>query len=149
LIIKACLILYKKEKKNHGWDNGKKMLKDPAKFLADLKAFDKDNIEDWVLKDVGEVFLDPQYTYEVMSRKSAAAATLCKWSLAVVSYNKVYKYVKPLKDGAAEATQIAETKRAELQVVQDKVAAIMAKVAELKEQLAGAEAKKAAVEKRA
>lgn len=57
---------------------------------------------------------DPQYTTEVMTKKSAAAATLCTWSLAVVSYNKVYKFVKPLEDSAKEAEETANTKLGEL-----------------------------------
>jgi len=149
LIVKAILILVKKEKKNHSWDNGKKMMKDPNGFIASLKAFDKENIEDWVLKDLEPCLADPVYNFDVMTKKSAAAATLCKWSLAIVSYNKVYKYVKPLEDGAKEAKNTADTKMEELKVVQEKVAMIIAKVQELKDQLEAAEAKKAAVEARA
>jgi dynein heavy chain len=89
------------------------------------------------------------YKFDIINKKSSAAGTLCKWSIAVCSYNKVYKFVKPLEDEAKEAKNTADTKLAELELVRAKVADIMAKVQDLKDQLAAAEAKKANVEARA
>ena len=149
LVTKAVLLLNRKEKRNYTWDNAKKMMKDPNKFIGDLKGFDKENIEDWILKEMDKIIENDMYTFEVMGRKSMAAATLCKWSLAICSYNKVYKYVKPLEDSANEAKNTADSKLEELRVVKEKVAAIIGKVNELKDQLAAAEAKKKGVEDRA
>jgi len=149
LVTKAVLLLNKKEKKNYTWDNAKKMMKDPNKFINELKYFDKENIDDFVLKEMDVIIGNDQFKFEIMDRKSKAAASLCKWALAVCSYNKVYKYVKPLEDSAKEAKNTADTKLEELKVVQEKVAGIVAKVNELKDQLAGAEAKKRSVEEKA
>jgi len=148
-VIKACLLLNKKEKKNHNWDAGKKMLKDPNKFMQELKSFDKENIDEWILKEMDIIIAMDVYKFDIMNKKSSAAGSLCKWSLAVCSYNKVYKFVKPLEDSAKEAEFIATTKLAELEVVRAKVAEIIAKVNELKDQLEAAEAKKRMVEERA
>lgn len=133
LVVKAVLLLNKKEKKNHSWDAGKKMLKDPNKFMGELKTFDKENIDDWILKEMDTIIAMDIYKFDIMNKKSSAAGSLCKWSLAVCSYNKVYKFVKPLEDSAKEAEQIANTKLAELEVVRAKVAEIIAKVNELKD----------------
>ena len=149
LVTKAVLLLNRKEKKNFTWDNAKKMMKDPNKFINDLKTFDKENIEEWILKEMDIIIGNDQFKFDIMDRKSKAAASLCKWALAVCSFNKVYKYVKPLEDSAKEAKQTADTKLEELKVVQEKVAGIVAKVNELKDQLAGAEAKKRMVEEKA
>lgn len=149
LVTKAVLLLNKKEKRNYTWDNAKKMMKDPNKFINELKSFDKENIEDWILREMEKIIDNEIFKYEVMDRKSKAAATLCKWALAICSYNKVYKYVKPLEDSANEAKNTADSKLEELRVVKEKVAAIIAKVNELKDQLGAAEAKKKAVEDRA
>jgi len=149
MVTKAVLLLNRKEKKNFTWDNAKKMMKDPNKFINDLKTFDKENVEEWILKEMDVIISNDQYKFDIMDRKSKAAASLCKWTLAVCSYNKVYKYVKPLEDSAKEAKNTADTKLEELKVVQEKVAAIVAKVNELKDQLAGAEAKKRSVEQKA
>jgi len=32
--------------KNHTWDNAKKMMKDPKKFIDDIVAFDGDDIDE-------------------------------------------------------------------------------------------------------
>ena len=149
LVTKAVLLLNRKERKNFTWDNAKKMMKDPNKFINDLKTFDKENIEEWILKEMDVIIGNDQFKFDIMDRKSKAAASLCKWALAVCSFNKVYKYVKPLEDSAKEAENTANTKLEELKVVQEKVAGIVAKVNELKDQLAGAEAKKRMVEEKA
>jgi dynein heavy chain len=90
------------------------MMKDPNKFINDLKSFDKENIDDWILVEMDKIIADPIYKFEIIDRKSKAAGTLCKWSLAIVSYNKVYKYVKPLDDSAKEAKALSEQKLLEL-----------------------------------
>jgi dynein heavy chain len=128
LVVKAVLVLNKGEKKNFGWDNGKKMMKDPAKFIAELKGFDKENISDFALKEMDIVLANDMYKFDIMNKKSSAGGSLCKWSIAVISYNKVYKFVKPLEDEAKEAKNTADTKLAELEVVRAKVADIMSKV---------------------
>jgi dynein heavy chain len=117
LVVKAILTLYKGEKRNYGWDNGKKMMKDPNAFLAALKSFDKENIPDWVVDAMDKILEEPNYNEATMKKSSTAAASLCVWSIAVCKYNKVYKYVKPLEDEAAAAKAVADQKLAELAVV--------------------------------
>jgi len=148
LVVQAVLLLNKKEKK-YSWDAGKKMMNNPNKFIEELKEFDKENIDEWILVALEKLTCDPIFTVEIIEKKSKAAGTLCTWALAIISYNKVYKFVKPLEDEAAVAKNTAETKLAELEIVQAKVANIMEQVQSLKDQLAAAEAKKANVEARA
>ena len=45
---------------------------------------------------------DPNFTFEKMKKKSEAAANLCKWICATVTYNKIYTKVKPLMDTLAQ-----------------------------------------------
>jgi dynein heavy chain len=66
LVVKAILILYKQEKKNFAWDNGKKMMKDPNAFLIGLKSFNKEDIPDWVVKEMDTILLDPTYNFASM-----------------------------------------------------------------------------------
>jgi len=81
-----------------------------------------------------------------MKKKSLAASYLAAYIINIIKYNSIFLKVKPLKESAEAAQALADTKMAELQVVQDKVAAINAKVQELKDQLFEAEAKKRKVE---
>jgi len=80
-----------------------------------------------------------------MKSKAEAAANLCDWVNNIVEYNRIYKIVTPLKQSAAEADATAKAKKAELEIVLEKVRVINEKVDELKAQLAEAEAKSAKV----
>jgi len=68
-----------------------------------------------------------------MKKKSLAASYLAAYIINIIKYNSIFLKVKPLKESAEAAQALADTKMAELQVVQDKVAAINAKVQELKD----------------
>jgi dynein heavy chain len=68
----------------------------------------------------------PFFTVENMKKKSQAAAFLCAYIINIINYNTIFLKVKPLKESADAAYELANTKMAELQVVQDKVAAINA-----------------------
>ena len=86
------------------------------------------------------------FTFEIMKTKSIAAAYLCKWIINVVIYNSIYKRVKPLMDMAESAEAMAKEKEGELQVVKEKVRVINEKVDALKAKLAEAEEAKRRVE---
>lgn len=81
-----------------------------------------------------------------MKGKSVAAAYLCSWIVNIVTYNTIYKKVKPLSDAAEEAQSTADTKAEELKVVIEKVRVINEQVDNLKAKLAEAEANKKRVE---
>jgi dynein heavy chain len=59
-----------------------------------------------------------------MKGKSVAAAYLCSWIVNIVTYNTIYKKVKPLSDAAEEAQATADAKTEELKVVIEKVRVI-------------------------
>lgn len=81
-----------------------------------------------------------------MKGKSVAAAYLCSWVVNIITYNSIYKKVKPLMDSAQAAEQEAKDAEAALQIVKAKVAEINEKVDALKAKLEEAEATKARVE---
>jgi dynein heavy chain len=77
-----------------------------------------------------------------MTKKSIAAANLCNWVINIVTYNSIYKKVKPLMESSEAAEKLASDKNAELQEVLAKVKVIVDKVDELKSKLAEAQAEK-------
>lgn len=123
------------------------MMKPPQNFIDSLKAYDKDHISDKQKADLKtpELLMHPQFTYEIMMKKSSAAANLANWVINVVKYNDIFVVVEPLKRSAESSKAQAEQKADELKVVQDRVADIIAKVNALRANLAEAEAKKEAV----
>ena len=145
-VAKAVLILMKGEKKNFAWPNAQKMMGNPKKFIEDIQAFDGDNIDDWKLTMLAPLLAEDWFNFDVMKGKSVAAAYLCSWIVNIVNYNTIFKKVKPLKDAAQAAQEMAEQKQAELAVVIEKVRVINEKVDGLKQQLDDAQAAKKRVE---
>ena len=123
------MILKNGEKKNYDWANAQKMMKEPKKFLEEVKAFDGNNIDEWKLEALKPLLAEDWFNFEVMKGKSQAAAFLCSWMVNIVNYNTIYKKVKPLKDKAEEAQNTADEKTAALLIVKERVAQINEKVA--------------------
>ena len=142
----ACLILLGLCNKNKvSWAAGQKMMNQPAKFIEKLQLFDKNNISEQVLNDIAPILDQPFFNKKTMMGKSEAAANLCNFIVNVVRYNKIWRQVKPLMEGAEDAEKLSNEKLHELSVVQEKVAVIVATVNELKANLQAAEDKKAFV----
>ena len=114
------------------------MMNNPKKFIDDIQQFDGDNIDDWKLAGLAPILAEPFFNFEVMKGKSIAAAYLCGWIVNIVRYNQIYKKVKPLKDAAQAAQDLATMKQEELAVVIEKVRVINEKVDALKQQLQNA-----------
>ena len=149
LVTRAVQILKGGFKKNQltDWGAQQKMMKPPPAFIQSLKDYDKDHISEQQKKDLKseELLNNPVFTYEIMLKKSSAAANLANWVINVVKYNDIFVVVEPLKLAAEESQKLAEQKAEELRIVQERVAEIIAKVNALRANLAEAEAKKAAV----
>lgn len=121
------------------------MMGNPQKFIESLIQYDGKTIPDKIVNTVQPILDLPQFNKESMMKKSSAAGNLCSWVINIVTFNKIYKKVKPLMERAEEAGATAKQKEDELAVVQEKVRGILAKVAELQANLDAAEAKKQAV----
>ncbi|VEN56386.1 unnamed protein product, partial [Callosobruchus maculatus] len=113
------------------WGPSVKLLGD-MKFLENLKAYDKDNIPAPVMKRIRERFMpDREFDPDRIKSVSTACEGLCKWVRAMEVYDRVIKIVAPKKARLAEAeaelaTQMdtLNAKRAELQIVADKLQAL-------------------------
>ena len=113
-------------------------MNNPKKFIDDIQQFDGDNIDDWKLTSLAPILAEPFFNFEIMKGKSIAAAYLCGWIVNIVRYNSIYKKVKPLKDAAQAAQDLATMKQEELAIVIEKVRLINEKVDALKQQLQNA-----------
>ena len=95
------------KKKLQDWGAQQKMMNPPQAFLDSLKAFDKDGITEKQKADLKtpELLNNASFTYDVMMKKSSAAANLANWVINVVKYNDIYVVVEPLKKEAEESKQ--------------------------------------------
>lgn len=71
---------------------------------------------------------------------------LCLWSISIVTYNRIFKEVKPIVERRDKATEDLEQKKKDLGIVKERVRVLNEKVDGLKRLLNEAQAQKAAVE---
>uniref|UniRef100_T1GTP2 Dynein heavy chain coiled coil stalk domain-containing protein n=1 Tax=Megaselia scalaris TaxID=36166 RepID=T1GTP2_MEGSC len=110
------------------WGPSQRMLGD-MKFLESLKTFDKDNIPAANIKKIRDKYItDRDFVPEKIKSASTACEGLCRWVRAMDVYDKVAKIVAPKKlalSGAenelAQQMEKLNAKRAELQVILDKL----------------------------
>ncbi|VVC27190.1 Hypothetical protein CINCED_3A023641 [Cinara cedri] len=85
------------------WGPSKKLLND-IKFLEQLINFDKDNIPSRVMKVINEKYItDPEFDPNKVKNASIAAQGLCKWVIAMSSYDIVAKEIAPKRIALIEA----------------------------------------------
>jgi len=100
--------------KDSSWKASKKMIKDPKKFLADLKDFKK-LVEDGrvparnvqtacrIRNSMGDDF-----SHEAMRKKSAAVAGLATWVLNIIQYHKICEAIRADFEGFDIMSEIRE-----------------------------------------
>uniref|UniRef100_A0A2R9C426 Dynein axonemal heavy chain 7 n=1 Tax=Pan paniscus TaxID=9597 RepID=A0A2R9C426_PANPA len=111
------------------WGPAKRLLGD-IRFLQSLHEYDKDNIPPAYMNIIRKNYIpNPDFVPEKIRNASTAAEGLCKWVIAMDSYDKVAKIVAPkkIKLAAAEgelkiAMDGLRKKQAALKEVQDKLA---------------------------
>ena len=72
------------------------MMKDLGGFLERLKTFDAEGMDDHLVNKLKPVTENPVMDFDVMNKKSKAAANLSNWVCNVYRYNRIYVKVKPL-----------------------------------------------------
>eukprot|EP00041_Stephanoeca_diplocostata_P039521 m.1633795 g.1633795 ORF g.1633795 m.1633795 type:complete len:4492 (+) comp25411_c0_seq1:204-13679(+) len=111
--------------KSRDWKSCKSFMGNVGEFLTALKDYDKENIPDKSLKEVKEKYLVMEgFDAANVAGKSLAAAGLCSWVINIITFYEVYCDVAPKRAALAEAT-------AQLEGANNKLAKIMAKIAEL------------------
>ncbi|KAK3247052.1 hypothetical protein CYMTET_43439 [Cymbomonas tetramitiformis] len=120
------------------WDSAKKVLSD-GQFLRRLFDFDKDNIPEKVIKSLKKYVDNPIYTPDQVAKQSNAAKSLCMWSRAMDVYHRVAKVVEPKRQALREAEGVLADANKVLKGKQDELAAVIARVQELENQLKQAE----------
>ena len=147
LAMQAVMVMLqmKPEKKNDPDVPGKKIddwwspavkLLNTGTLLTTLKEYDKDNIEPKVMDKIRKEFKNNEnFTPAQIAKASSAAEGLCKWVLAMESYDRVAKIVAPKKvkladaeAELAEAMRVLEGKRSALKVIVDELDGLLAQL---------------------
>lgn len=130
------------------WKKCQLTMNQPDKFLDRVTKLDGREIDPTVLESVNKIIQDPskKYNEEDMKGQSFAASKLCAWSTNIVTFNKIYKEVRPLQIAKDQATNDLAIAMADLKKVKEEVQKLNDKVDTLKKQLAAAEEQKRLVE---
>ena len=130
LVINAvCLLMGKGE----NWDEGKKLMNEPQKFIDALKTYKKDTIPEKLLGKLKKYVKDERFEPKLIEKKSKAGKSICMWVRAIDNYSAVMKIIKPKQASLAKAEgelKIAQddlsTKQASLQKIRDKISELQA-----------------------
>nr|XP_040043942.1 dynein heavy chain 2, axonemal isoform X1 [Gasterosteus aculeatus aculeatus] len=126
-VMQAVMTLLGKEAT---WAEAKRQLGD-SNFIKTLVNFDKDNITERVLKDIGQFCRQVDFQPEIIGKVSLAAKSLCMWVRAMEVYGRVYRVVEPKRAQLNAAMAQLVEKQTQLAAAQDK----LREVGEKKEQL--------------
>ena len=128
-----------------GWDSAKKVLGNQS-FLKTLIDYDKDSIQEPVLKKLQKYVNNEDFTPAVVGKVSKAAKSLCMWCCAMDTYSKVAKTVEPKRRALNEAESQLNEVMAALKLKEDTLAQVEANVAGLQAQLQAAQDEKQRLE---
>jgi dynein heavy chain len=137
------------DKKAIDWPKAQKMMGNPGQFMDQIAEFTGKEIPEATLANVDKLIAEPFFNFQVMKGKSIAAANLCNWAVNIVIFHKIYVKVEPLMKRLEEAISTKNNAEAALALVRQQVADIEAECFRLDQELNGAKANLAAVEKTA
>ncbi|GMH41208.1 hypothetical protein BSKO_09118 [Bryopsis sp. KO-2023] len=127
------------------WDEAKKQLGD-ASFMEKMVRFDKDKLDDALLKKVAKYTNNPDFMPETVGKVSSAAKGMCLWVRAMEVYGRVAKEVAPKRAKLKAAQQNLAKKQSALKAAQDALAEVLAKVQALREKYEDSTSRKKALE---
>ncbi|XP_043512192.1 dynein axonemal heavy chain 2 [Frieseomelitta varia] len=111
MVMEAVMILKTSEPT---WAESKRQLAD-VNFLNTLRDFDKDNISDRTLRQIGKYTSHPEFEPEKVGMVSVAAKSLCIWVIAMEQYGKLYRIVAPKREKLQTALKSLKEKERALE----------------------------------
>jgi len=124
------------------WGPSQNMLAD-KEFITRLKTYDKDDISPKIVNEMKTKYMTQEsFTPAAALKASSAAAGLCKWVFAMITYDRVAKIVGPKKESLAVTQASLDVTMAELNKKKATLKIVQDDLAKLKKKLKGAERKK-------
>eukprot|EP00882_Tetradesmus_deserticola_P018220 GHRQ01019562.1.p2 GENE.GHRQ01019562.1~~GHRQ01019562.1.p2 ORF type:complete len:131 (-),score=53.52 GHRQ01019562.1:178-570(-) len=114
------------------WEESKKQLAD-ANFMMKLLNFDKDTLDDALLKKIGKFTVNQDFTPDSVGKVSLAAKGMCMWVCAMEVYGTVAKDVGPKRARLKAAQENLARKQAALASAQEQLVMVLAKVKSLRD----------------
>ena len=110
-----------------------KLLSNPAHFLRDMIGYDKDNIDEKVVKKVNIMLASPDYSIVAIQSASMALVGIMKWVSTMMKYHELLKIVNPKREKVREMNVMLAEVRARLDEKRKKLAEVRAMMQELQD----------------
>ncbi|GMI06146.1 hypothetical protein TrVE_jg2421 [Triparma verrucosa] len=124
------------------WGPSQTMLGEKT-FIQSLKTYDKDNISPKIISSINKTYMtNEMFTPANAKKASNAAAGLCKWCHAMVTYDRVAKVVGPKREALKKAEEELEITMGGLREKQAALKEVEDNLAKLEGQLEGAKTEK-------
>jgi dynein heavy chain, axonemal len=135
LVMMVCMCIMAlrptgKENEGEGWKGAKAMISD-SNFLKALKGYDKDKINEKMIKKVYAYFKEPDFTLEKMKTVSRAGSGLLQWVVAIKEYYGVARDVDPLRKKVADMERAQAQGERELEEINALLSKLSAELADL------------------
>ncbi|KAH9116788.1 hypothetical protein AeMF1_009295 [Aphanomyces euteiches] len=101
VVLNAMCVLFSVEP---SWENAKRLLSD-VNFISSMLNYDKDNIPEHTLTKLEPYLTNEMFNKTEVEKQSIAASTMVVWIIAIDSYSRSRKLVKPKLD-ILEAAQL-------------------------------------------
>lgn len=101
------------------------LLSNPNQFLKDMIAYDRENIDEKVVRKVNTMLSSPNFSMTDIAAASSALTGVMKWVQAMMKFHELLKIVNP--------------KRAKVAEMNEKLAIVRARLAEKRKKLAEVE----------
>ena len=76
--------------------NAKKLMANPNNFCAAISSYDWQNVSPGILKKLGKITSSESFNFDVIKKRSCAAAGLCVWVLSIEKLAKHAQKQGPL-----------------------------------------------------
>lgn len=115
-----------------------KILKDPKRFLRELKEYDRDHMPEELINKVTPLMDLDEMSIERVGKASSALKNVRVWIVAMLTYFRTLKIVNPMRETAAAMNAKLKIVMAELDIKLKEVAEINAKLDGLNKSLSDA-----------
>jgi len=95
------------------------LLGNPNQFLKDMIAYDKDNIDEKIVRKVNSMLSSPTFSMADIAVASGALTGIMKWVQAMMKYHELLKIVNPKRAKIAEMKEKLSVVRADLEEKRD------------------------------
>ena len=110
------------------------LLSNPNKFLKDMIEFDKDHIDEKIVRKVNAMLSSPSFSMTDIAQASGALMGIMKWVQAMMKYHELLKIVNPKRARVAEMNEKLSIVRARLDEKRKKLKEVEEMMAELQAQ---------------